>query len=284
MAKFDLHLHTSNSDGSDTAKELVSKIIEEGIDIFSVTDHDTTEGALETSKIVPKDKKFILGVELTCKTDDVKCHILGYGYNPNDDGLYKLIDKGKILRRQKLETRIEYLKKVWNIYLTQEELDWLYSRNSVVKTHFANILVSRGLAEDNVSAMAKYLDGCKTGNTRFDGREAISTLKNAGAIVVWAHPLGGEGEKHDTKEEFLPKLETMTDAGIQGLECYYSRYNMEEISFLIECANKYNLYITGGSDWHGTNKTVPLGRLNCKNIFIDSSKINLPIISNPLAE
>ena len=279
MAKFDLHLHTNNSDGSASPEELINEITGAGIDIFAVTDHDTTEGAIQTGKIVPAGKTFIMGVELTCKTENVKCHILGYGYNTNDEGLHKLIEKGKVLRRQKLETRIKYLKEVWNIDLTREELDWLYSRNSVVKTHFANILVSRGLAEDNVSAMTKYLDGCKTGNTRFDGGEAITTLKNAGAKVVWAHPLGGEGEKHDTEEEFLPKLEIMIKAGIQGLECYYSRYSMKEISFLRDCANKHNLYITGGSDWHGTNKTVPLGRLNCEDNFVDSSKINLPLIS-----
>ena len=278
MAKFDLHLHTNNSDGSASPEELVNEITEAGIDIFAVTDHDTTEGAIQTSKIVPAGQTFIMGVELTCKTDNVKCHILGYGYNQNDANLQKLIAKGKVLRRQKLETRIKYLKEIWNIDLTREELDWLYTRKSVVKTHFANILVSRGLAEDNVSAMEKYLNGCKTGNTRFDGKEAITTLKNAGAVVVWAHPLGGEGEKHDTEEEFLPKLKIMINAGIQGLECYYSRYSIKEISFLRDCADKYNLYITGGSDWHGTNKTVPLGRLNCDNISIDSSKINFPLI------
>ncbi len=82
--------------------------------------------------------------------------------------------------------------------------------------------------------MRKYLDGCKTGNSRFDGDEAIQIIKNAGGIPVWAHPLGGEGEKHLSKEEFLPRLETMIASGIQGLECYYSRYNQEEIEILVK--------------------------------------------------
>ena len=70
-----------------------------------------------------------------------------------------LIEIWKKLLSEKLETRIKYLKQVWDIELTKEELDWLYSRKSVVKTHIANILVKRGLAEDNQLAMKKYLDG-----------------------------------------------------------------------------------------------------------------------------
>ncbi len=275
MPSFDLHLHTNNSDGSDSVKELIEKVTLAGIDIFSITDHDTIDGAIDASALIPEGKKFILGVELTCKARDIKCHILGYGYNPKNHELHELIKRGKVLRRQKLETRIKYLKEVWNIELTQEELNWLYSRNSVVKTHFANILVARGLASDNVSAMAKYLDGCKTGNTRFDGEEAITIIKNTGGIPVWAHPLGGEGETHLTETEFLPKLETMIDCGIQGLECYYSRYSIEETKFLLKCAENHNLIITGGSDYHGTNKSVPLGRLNTSDIKIDSKEITL---------
>jgi len=275
MAKFDLHLHSNNSDGSATVKELVETVFKNGITIFALTDHDTVAGVNEAEKYIPDGIKFIKGVELTCKARDIKCHILGYNINPENETLTDLIELGKKLRKKKLETRIKYLKEVWNIELTKDELDWLYSRQSVVKTHLANILVNRGLSDNNVDAMKKYLDGCKTGNTKFDGETAIQTIKKAGGIPVWAHPLGGEGEKHLTKEEFLPQLETMIDCGIQGLECYYSRYSMREVEFLTECANKYNLLTSGGSDWHGTNKTVPIGQLNTDNTEISSDKINL---------
>lgn len=273
MAKFDLHLHSNNSDGSATVKELVDTVLNSGIKIFALTDHDTVNGVNEAVKYVPDGIKFIKGVELTCKARSIKCHILGYNINPDNKELTALIELGKKLRRQKLETRIKYLKDVWDIELTKEELDWLYSRKSVVKTHIANILVKRGLSDNNVDAMKKYLDGCKTGNTKFDGEIAIQTIIKAGGIPVWAHPLGGEGEEHLSEEEFIPKLKTMIECGIQGLECYYSRYSMLEIEFLIKCAKENNLLISGGSDWHGTNKTVPIGRLNCEDIEIDSEKI-----------
>ena len=279
MAKFDLHLHSNNSDGSDTPQELLQKVLDANIEIFALTDHDTVAGISPMKSIVPSNVKFIPGIELTSKSKGIKCHILGYNIDENNSALLELIEKGKQLRKIKLETRIKYLKDAWNIELTKKELDWLYSRNSVVKTHIANVLVDRGLAKDNIEAMKKYLEGCKTGNTRFDGEEAINAIKISGGIPVWAHPLGGEGEEHLEKEEFLSRLKTMIDCGIQGLECYYSRYTDSEIEFLKDCANKNGLYITGGSDYHGTNKTVILGQLNINDTPVDSKELNIkPII------
>lgn len=269
--KADLHIHSNCSDGSNNPLELIDVIKNAEIEIFALTDHDTVEGVRELSKHC----NFIHGVELTCICDTIKCHILGYGIDIDNPKLTALIEKGKQLRKNKLETRINYLKDVHKIKLTQAELDWLYSRKSVVKTHLANILVKRGLADNNVAAMKKYLDSCKSGDTRFEGKEAIDTIISAGGIPVWAHPLGGEGEKHLSAKEFLPKLETMLKFGIQGLECYYSRYNMEEINFLVECANKNELLISGGSDYHGTNKDIPAGRLNTENKQIESEKLTI---------
>ena len=273
--KADLHVHSSYSDGSDGIPELVEQLERAGVDIFALTDHDTIAGCVEMQELIPPQIKFIPSVELTCRAGDIKCHILGYNCNPKNKTLTDLIEKGKVLRRKKLETRIGYLKDAWNIDLTEEERAWLYSRRSVVKTHLANILVNRGLAGDNVSAMKKYLDGCKTGDTRFTGEEGIAAIMAAGGVPVWAHPLGGEGEEHLSDEEFLPKLEVMKNFGIKGLECYYSRYNFEEINFLVECANKNGLLISGGSDYHGTNKNIPLLRLNCEDVPVYSDKLTL---------
>ena len=274
--KADLHIHSNFSDGSDTIPELIKNIQDAGINIFALTDHDTIEGLAEIEKYLPSNIQFIKGVELTCKTKDIKCHILGYNINPENKELNDLIAQGKILRRNKLEKRIAYLKEVWDIQLTKEELDWLYSRPSVVKTHFANILVNRGLSDNNLDAMKKYLDGCKTGNSRFDGDEAIQIIKNAGGIPVWAHPLGGEGEKHLSKEEFLPKLKTMIESGIKGLECYYSRYNQEEIELLVSCAKENNLLIKGDRNYNESNKkNINLGKLNKDNCYVDSIKLTI---------
>lgn len=274
--KADLHIHSNYSDGSDSITELIKNITKANLDIFALTDHDTVAGCFEMSKLIPNGIKFIPSVELTCKAGSIKCHVLGYNCDYTNQTLLKLIEKGKFLRLNKLETRINYLKKTWNIELNREELDWLYSRKSVVKTHIANVLVKRGLANDNLSAMQKYLDGCKAGDTRFTIDEAINAIIESGGIPVWAHPLGGEGEAHFTKEEFFPKLKDMVSYGIKGLECYYSRYNIEEAEFLVKCATENGLLISGGSDYHGTNKNnIQIGQLNTTNQSIASNKLTV---------
>lgn len=272
----DLHVHSNNSDGSDSVENLVNKLQKNKVEIFALTDHDTIAGCVEITKYIPQNIKFIPSIELTCQTDDIKCHILGFNCNPEDEKLNSLIQKGKELRRKKLETRLDYMKNVLKIDLTQEELNWLYSRQSVVKTHLANLLVKRNMAKTNVEAMQKYLDGIKTGNTRFTIEEAIDAIVTSGGTPVWAHPLGGEGEEHIEHEKFLPRLEKMILYGIKGLECYYSRYTLDEAKFLINCANKNNLLISGGSDYHGTNKeNIQLAKLNVNNTLIDAKNLTV---------
>ncbi|MDO5305171.1 MAG: PHP domain-containing protein [bacterium] len=277
MRKSDLHLHSNFSDGSETPEELLNSVKTAHIATFALTDHDTIEGCEKMKMLTPPEITFIRGVELTCETENFGCHILGYLYDEGDEGLSALIAKGKKLRRVKLERRIEYLRDKWGINLTKEELDWLYSRPSVVKTHFANILVNRKLATDTVSAMKKYLDTCVVPKTKFSTEEGISTLLRANATPIWAHPLGGEGEVHIEKEVFLKRLETMKSLGIKGLECCYSRYSKEEIDFLLEQAKINDLLISGGSDYHGKNKTVKIGNLSVDGLEV--SEENLTLIS-----
>ena len=72
------------------------------------------------------------------------------------------------------------------------------------------------------------------------------------------------------------KLKTMKDYGIRGLECFYSRYSIEESEFLVNCAKANNLLISAGSDYHGTNKSnIEIGKLNINRLPIGIEKINI---------
>lgn len=273
--KADLHIHSHFSDGSDSPENLVENLKKSGIKIFALTDHDTIDGCKEITKYLTDDITFIPSVELTCEFEDTRCHVLGLNCNTDNEELTELIKKGRILRKKKLETRIKFLQDTWGITLSQEEKDWLYSRNSVVKTHVANILVNRGLSDNNVDAMKKYLKGCKTPNSKFDCREAISAIISSGGIPVWAHPLGGEGETHITPEVFTERFEKMKEYGIKGLECYYSRYNKKEIEFLTNFSKENNMLISGGSDYHGTNKDIELYTLNEDKSYVELENLTV---------
>lgn len=271
----DLHMHSSFSDGSDSAEELISCIQKKSIAVFSLTDHDTLEGCLKVADLVPKSVRFIYGIEFSCKTSCGKCHILGYDYNPSHNSIRRIIMQGKELRRVKFQTRLDYLEQVHGIVFSEEVLKRLCKLESVGKPHLARELVNLGMAETITEAIHLYLDGCRTGDDRVEAEAAIQAIRDAGGVAVWAHPLGGEGERHLSEEEFMAQLKLLMSYGIQGLECYYSRYMWDEVLFLLEKAEGYHLLISGGSDYHGKNKDIPMGMLNAEGREIGQEQLTI---------
>ena len=171
---------------------------------------------------------------------------------------------------------IEYWKNERGIELTKEESDWIYAVKSPGRPHFGQIIMNRGLATDLRTAIKEYVSPCKVGNDRIDATAAIHAICRAGGIAVWAHPLGGEGEKRLTHEEFHLQLSELVKAGIQGLECYYSRYSQEDIEFLLEEARKHNLFISAGSDYHGSNKpNLHIGKLNVDDQIVNLGELTI---------
>ena len=112
MYKFDLHLHTTASDGSDTPSELLALAREAGLEVISITDHDTLAGCIEAINIPQNDVKIITGIEFSChysNDEDFDCHILGYGFDVNSPELVAAINHGREMRLAKLNARLEYL-------------------------------------------------------------------------------------------------------------------------------------------------------------------------------
>ena len=260
-AKVDLHIHTTASDGADTPRVLAKKIAAAGLELFSVTDHDTIAGALEMEKIVPRGVRYIRGVEFSCVSPAGKCHILGYGFDPDHPALLEALAEGRRLRLEKLDRRLEQLKRDHGIELTEAERTWLMSLGSPGKPHLGQIIRNRGLAPDLDGAIRGFIRDVP-GRDRIEAKMAIEAITAAGGFPVWAHPLGGEGEKRLTEEKFEALLETLLGYGLRGMECRYSRYGRKESEFLLDHAARLGLTPTGGSDYHGSNKKdIQLGQL-----------------------
>ena len=119
-SKVDLLIHTTASDGADTPRALAEKIAAAGLELFSVTDHDTVAGALEMEHIVPQGVRYIRGVEFSCVSPAGKCHILGYGYDPDHPAFRGALEEGRRLRLEKLDRRREQLRRDHGIELTDE--------------------------------------------------------------------------------------------------------------------------------------------------------------------
>ena len=271
----DLHMHSTASDGTDTILELLKKVRIAGIHTFSVTDHDTIEGAMAMESIVPEDMRFIRGIEFSCITEAGKCHILGYGYDKNDKTFRNILEKGREKRRNKLERRLAFLSDEFGIQFSEEELHRLRTMNSVGKPHLGNLLVSMGLANDKNTAIEKYINPCKTESDRLDADEVIKAILASGGIPVWAHPYGGTGEREVSRENFQRQLRLLQKSGLLGLECYYSKYTEEQILSLLKAVNELRLLVSGGSDYHGRNKTVRLCELNNYGVTIEAEQITV---------
>ena len=260
-AKVDLHIHTTASDGADSPRVLAEKVAAAGLELFSVTDHDTIAGALEMENIVPEGVRYIRGVEFSCVSPAGKCHILGYGYDPDHPAFRGALAEGRRLRLEKLDRRLEQLRRDHGIELTDDERTWLMSLGSPGKPHLGQIIRNRGLAPDRDGAIRGFIRDVP-GRDRIEAKMAIEAITAAGGFPVWAHPLGGEGEKRLTEEKFEALLETLLGYGLRGMECRYSRYGRKESEFLLDHAARLGLTPTGGSDYHGSNKKgIQLGQL-----------------------
>lgn len=277
MANYiDFHLHTKASDGSDSVLQLLETISHADILAFSVTDHDTMEGALEMENLVPDDIHYIRGIEFSCITPHQKCHILGYDFDPTDAAFLNALNLGIKLRQEKLYRRLDFFKEHFGFELTKEESDWLFSIKSPGKPHFGKLFVDRGMAPDIRTAIEQYVKKCPDGNDRIESSIAIQAILHAGGVPVWAHPLGGEGEKRLTRKDFCLQLEALISYGIRGMECFYSRYEQDDILFLTEQAAKHNLLVSGGSDYHGKNKpNLHIGKLNAEDMDVDKAVLTL---------
>ena len=272
----DLHMHSAASDGSDMMPELLAKIQQLGITTFAVTDHDKITGAIEMDKLVPAGIRYIRGIDLSCITEVAKCHILGYNYDPADTKFLDFVDEAYAVRVNKTHNRLRYLEEEYGFTFTDEEKqDQLRKTNKYqLKTLLEKKLKQQQPDAEPVDIFKTYFKNLPSG--RVDAVRAIKAVKAAGGIAVWAHPLGGTGEKRLTKEQFVVQLQTLKKAGIAGVECYYSEYTMEEVEMLRQAAVKEGLYISGGSDYHGTNKPhLHLGMLNKDDTLIDEARLTI---------
>ncbi|MBQ7578005.1 MAG: PHP domain-containing protein [Synergistaceae bacterium] len=272
----DLHIHSNASDGTDSPEELLQKISESGINIFALTDHDTITGALKIRELIPENIKFVQGIEFSCITgSNSKCHILGLNYDENNKSFREAIKTGEDLRHAKFFRRIELLRDKFAITFTDSEIKNLLSIPSVGKPHIANMIIAKGFARTRPEAIENFIDKCRTGIDKISAELAINAIIDSGGVAVWAHPLGGEREPELPREKFIMTLDELISYGLNGLECYYSKYELAKCESLAEIAHARKLFISGGSDYHGKNKSIPLGRLNAENIIVDANKITI---------
>ena len=258
--KIDLHMHTAVSDGTDTPEELLDKVRAAGIGVFSVTDHDAVKAAAVISGLLKEgDPTFITGVEFSCRDEGGKYHILGYGFDPSSEAVNDIVSLGHSLRMKKVTDRLEALEKEHGMRFSREDTDELLSLENPGKPHIGNLMAKYGYASDKDEAIKEYINKLHIKEEYVRPETAIRGILDSGGIPVLAHPLLGSGDEIVEGEEMDARLRRLIAFGLQGVEAFYSSFDEARRNEMLSFAERYGLYVTAGSDYHGTNKKIEIG-------------------------
>ncbi len=265
IGKMDLHMHSSVSDGTDSPQEIIVAVKKAGLSVFSLTDHDATKGCriirkqLEEPGKKGKGLTFIPGVEFSCKDEEGKYHILGYGYDLDAEPIKTVVNKGHAYRMRKVLARLASVKDTFGFSFPKEEIDKLLAMDNPGKPHIGNLMVKYGYAKTKEAAIKDYLNKLRVASQSVRPEEAISGILESGGIPVLAHPSFGDGDQLIIGEEMEKRLLRLIGLGIRGVEAFYSGFSPKLRNEMLSLADRYDLYVTAGSDYHGRNKLVELG-------------------------
>ena len=252
-------MHTTVSDGSDTPAELIKHVKEAGIKLFSVTDHDAVKGCgIVQEALKEDDPGYVTGVEFSTKDEHGKYHILGYSYDPKSESVLNVVEKGHSLRMKKVTGRLEFIKSEFGFVFPDEEIEKLLSLDNPGKPHIGNLMVKYGYAESKDVAIEQYINKLRYKSEYIRPEEAIKGILGAGGIPVLAHPFFGSGDELILDTDMEERLKRLMEYGLRGVEAFYSGFSDKLINEMLAMAEKYQLYVTAGSDYHGTNKLVKL--------------------------
>ena len=258
--RIDFHMHTTVSDGTDTPEQIIGIVRDAGITLFSVADHDSIKSSVMIKKLLTEnDPGFFSGVEFSCRDDEGKYHILGYGYDTNAESLKKITEFTHNNRMKKARLRLEYIKADYGFEFPREEIENLLRMDNPGKPHIGNLMVKYGYAPTKEIAIKDYINKLRVRTDYIRPETAIEGILAAGGVPVLAHPAYGDGDQLIIGDELDKRIKKLKDFGLEGVECFYSGFTVKLIRDAIGLADKYGLYITAGSDYHGSNKMVELG-------------------------
>jgi predicted metal-dependent phosphoesterase TrpH len=259
--KADLHNHSYYSDGVLSPSEVVKLASEAECDLFSLTDHDTTDGVAEAQLEADKlNLTLINGVEISALWRNMAIHILGLGIDINNDILQTGLKHNQKLRKERAE---KIALDLWRSGIKDalEKTQSFSKTDMLTRTHFAQMLISEGYCKDMKAVFRRYLTGKKPGGVSVEW-EAFDE------VVHWIHAAGGKAFiAHPFRYRMThTKIQTMLNdfkcvLG-DGIEIVTGTSSDEEIQLGNQWAGKYNLLATCGSDFHGwPNQRVRIGNL-----------------------
>ncbi len=244
MQKTDLHTHTSFSDGHLNPKELLKKASSQGIEVISITDHDSVN-AFEVAKNYG-DKygiEVIPGVEISSDIRDSEVHILGYFIDPQNKELEHYLN---FFREERYKRAIRIVEKlnILGLIISMEDVLKQAKNSAIGRPHIAQALLVNEQVKSYFEAFYKYLGNHAPAYERkvhLSPQSAFKIISDAGGLSFIAHP--------GNMPEIL--IKELIDAGVDGIEVVHPSHTPERVKFYRGIVNEYFLLESGGSDYHG---------------------------------
>jgi predicted metal-dependent phosphoesterase TrpH len=265
LIKYDLHSHSTFSDGRLSVDALLERATEKGVDVLALTDHDTVAGIKPAKQFIADrdlNLELVAGVEISTKWESFEIHIVGLSIDTENTHLLNLLTE----QQSKRETRAQEIgrrlakKGYEDIY---EQAKTLAKDAEITRAHFAQALVERGVAKNIQGVFKKFLARGKSGyvpSNWCDMATAITAIKAAGGVSVLAHP-----GRYQMSNKWLRKLlSEFKLAGGQAMEVALPQQAPSERQFLGQLSQEFDLLASQGSDFHYPMPWSDLG----KNLYL----------------
>ena len=255
----DLHTHSTASDGSLAPTALLALAAKHGLGAISITDHDTIDGAREALRAkLPSNLHFVPGVEISSTPPPpFACtgsfHILGYGIDVEHVDLNLALQRLQTSRRERNPKIVRRLQAL-GMDISISEVAAPMDNGSVGRPHIARVMLAKGFVRSIDDAFARFLgrgQAAYVDKYRMASDRAIELITQAGGLAVLAHPSLIALNDAQTLTKLIAALKPM---GLAGLEVFYPEHTQADTRHFKQLAQRFNLIMTGGTDFHGSLK------------------------------
>ena len=252
----DFHMHSIYSDGVKSPEELLRLALECKLSMMALTDHDEIDGikALGTAQqeLDPnKTIKIINGCEFSADYKDKSIHILGYCFDENNKELNDFITFFKGKREERIDEIIKRCNNAGYVISKDDLLKKFPKTQAYGRPHIGQLLIDGGYAKDINEVFKGILrkdSPCYVPKVKVEVPHIIDIIHKAGGLAVMAHP------KLVTSDEYVVE---MLAYDFDGMEVYHTKHNDDDVKRYKALAKEHNLFITGGSDYHGIPGKAP---------------------------
>ena len=267
MNGWDLHLHTSMSDGSLSPEEVVAEAERLNVLHIAVTDHDCITGVQAAQQAGGKlGVTVYAGIEISVETSR-EIHILGYCINPTNGQLLERLDEMQEFRRGRAARMVERLKRA-GLELSMDDVLAAAQGKSVGRPHVAHALMEKGYVANIDEAFAKYLKRGAIGyepRQRLSLKQALDMIHQAGGFSCLAHPVF-------CGDHIRGLVQELKELGLTAIEAFYPAHTDAMTEFYEKLAKENGLYVTCGSDFHGKNRPgVDIGGEKRESTYLQKS-------------